>query len=106
MRIHCTQPVNLRAHIETKHEGIIYSCDLCDHVPNRIDYLKEHTRFKHTGVRYPCDQCDYRSNNLCKHKLFQHAGIIFQCDRCDYTTTHLDNLKQNTESKHDRVKYP
>ena len=42
-----TFKINLKEHIESKHQGIKYDCDKCDNQATLKRNLKEHTESKH-----------------------------------------------------------
>ena len=42
--------ITAEQHVETKHEGIFYICDLCDFKSKWNNYLKRHMEAKHEGV--------------------------------------------------------
>jgi hypothetical protein len=40
----------LRLHQQSKHKGIRYSCDRCDHQTTRPRYLQKYQELKHGGI--------------------------------------------------------
>ena len=112
-------------------EGIVYSCNLCDHNETWQDHLKKHQQSKHEGLRYSSNQCEYRATlqgNLktheqnkysCKqcefqatgqdqlktHQQYQHTGVKCSCIQCEYEATTQRFLKTHQQSKHEGVKY-
>ena len=40
----------LHLHQQSKHKGIRYSCDRCDHQTTRPRYLQKHKESKHDGI--------------------------------------------------------
>ena len=70
-----TQKSHLKAYQQYTHEGVKYSCDLCDCTATTQSNLRTHKRSKHEGVRYICDHCDYNAtqeSSLKTHKQSQH----------------------------------
>ena len=61
-------------------EGIVYSCNLCDHKETRQDHLKSHQQSKHEGLRFSCNQCEYQATlqgNLKSHEQSKHEGVKY-----------------------------
>ena len=46
-------------HVESVHEGIKYSCELCDFKASHKPHLKIHVKCDHEAVMYSCELCDY-----------------------------------------------
>ena len=40
----------LKVHIASKHEGVKYLCDKCEHVATNAGNLRKHIKSKHDGV--------------------------------------------------------
>ena len=36
----------LKIHVENRHEGVIYACDVCDFVATKADHLKRYIDYK------------------------------------------------------------
>ena len=56
----------------SEHEGVKYSCNLCDYKASRKGNLKTHKMSVHMGIKYSCDQCDSKlteQGSLKKHKM-------------------------------------
>ena len=47
----------------------LYPCYRCDYEATTPGHLKTHTKIVHDGVRYTCDLCDHRPqfSNIQKH---------------------------------------
>ena len=93
-------------HKKSKHEGIRYPCDQCDHAAITLANLKHHKESKHEGIRYPCDQCEYaatKPSDLKLHKQSLHEGIRYPCDQCEYASTQHSYLKFHKKSRHSKV---
>ena len=72
------QKAGLISHIQSKHNGIKYSCNLCRYLATTQGNLKLHKESQHGGVKYSCDQCKHqftRKDNLKLHKKSQHEGV-------------------------------
>ena len=50
-------PSKLKRHTESKHKGVRYPCDQCDHAATTASGLRRQVESKHKGVRYPCNNC-------------------------------------------------
>ena len=71
-------------------EGIVYSCNLCDHKVTRQDEFRTHQQSKHEGLRYSCNQCEYQATlqgNLKTHQQSKHEGVNYSYNQCEYQTT-------------------
>ena len=55
-----TTPNNHKHHIESKHEGLKYSCHQFDLHATKAGNLNLEVQFKskHEGIKYPCQECD------------------------------------------------
>ena len=63
---------NLRLHMESKHDGVIYHCLEYDQLPQTTaQTLKVQIKYKLKGVRYSCDKYDLTTATIChlKHTL-------------------------------------
>ena len=126
---------SIKFHIESKHEGIIHRCHLCNytasaktslyrHVRSKheeqhkcnicgllkrgISELKTHIKLVHDGVKLSCDECNYKTAykwTLKTHKSSVHEGINFNCDKCDFKSAFKNNLRTHKRSVHEGVKY-
>ena len=99
---------SLKRHKRSKHEGIRYPCDLCNHLATTPFNLKLHKDSKHEGIRYSCDKCSYtgtKISHLKQHQEAIHEGILYPCDQCEHVATRKSNLKKHKESKHDKIRY-
>ena len=102
-------PGDLRTHVESKHEGIRYTCDQCDYKATLKKDRKKHKESQHEGVRYPCDKCDYKATEKSKlriHKESKHLGVCYSCDDCQYKASTPAHLRTHVESIHEGVRYP
>ena len=98
-----TQQSHLKTHKQSKHEGVIYSCDECDHRAMTQSNLKQHQESKHEGVIYSCNQCNYKATyqpHLRTHKQSKHEGVKYYCIECDYQSGFQSGLKRHQQSKH------
>ena len=69
---------NLSNHIQTKHEGVKYACNQCDHQATTKSNISQHIKSKHDGIKYACNQCDHqatRSTHLKVHIQSVHEGV-------------------------------
>ena len=49
---------NLRAHIESIHEGVVYPCEKCEYIAKTKPNLNYHHKSKHNLSQFHCNQCD------------------------------------------------
>ena len=90
-------PVNCdKRHIQIKHEGLRYTCHLCDYKTVKPGSLRDHIKVKHEGFIYRCDQCDFTvktSESLVKHVKVKHEGKGHPCPFCDFFGGERANLR-------------
>ena len=75
-----------RSDVSNKKDGK-YQCPHCDYENSKLACLRAHVESRHEGVRYPCDQCGYKATterHLKGHKENKHEGVRYPCDKCDY----------------------
>ena len=73
---------HLRRHIESKHEGVKYACNLCDYQATQQGKLTIHIQSVHEGVKYACNQCDKqftKQSSLTSHIQSIHEGVKYAC---------------------------
>ena len=101
--------LGLQSSQKSKHEVVIYSCDMCDYEATNQRNLTVHVKIKHKGIKYPCKKCDYISvtpRRLKLHVKVKHEGVCYPCGQCDYKAPENANLKIHIQSKHEGIKYP
>ena len=67
-------------HIDTKHLGIKYNCEHCDHQASSKYTLQTHVESIHLGIKYPCPFCEYQAsykNCLKEHIQAKHENISY-----------------------------
>merc|ERR1712096_170913 len=72
----------LKSHIESKHEGVMYSCNQCDYQAKKRDQVKTHRESKHEGIKYSCNQCEYQTSRkslVKKHTDAMHGDVRYSC---------------------------
>ena len=52
---------SLNVHWQSKHDGVRYKCDECDHLASTQATLRIHRQSKHSGTKYECEQCDFKT---------------------------------------------
>ena len=98
---------------KTKHEGVKYSCNLCEYKATRSDDLNRHQDSKHAEeARYTCNQCEFRTTQpkyLERHQELKHEegneGKRFSCKQCEYQTHRLDFLKRHQAKPNNHGKF-
>ena len=99
---------NLNRHVESKYNGIRYSCEQCDFRTMRLNDLNWHKKSVHHIIKiYNCEKCDAMlssSFSLKRHDNAMHKGVRYSCDHCNYKATQLGNLKTHIKAVHLKVK--
>ena len=77
----------LKEHIDFKHEGKSFTCDVCDYKAELKHSMIEHKATKHEGKRFRCgdDECNYiaiTKQAIRHHKKVVHEGFRYSCDKC------------------------
>merc|ERR1712025_571720 len=71
----------------------------CKYIAAQKRYLREHRQAIHEGIKYSCDMCDHRAttkSNLKKHKQLKHElDKFFPCHQCEYTASTVSELTQH-----------
>jgi len=71
----------------------------CRYIAAQKRYLREHRQAIHEGIKYSCDMCEHRAttkSNLKKHKQLKHElDRFFPCHQCDFTATTVGELTQH-----------
>ena len=94
----------IKIHIESVHEGIVYPCEQCPYVTKLKDSFRSHIKSMHTKVFPVCSEenCIYetKSNDLLrKHLESDHEGEVkFKCDymNCGFVTNDENNVKDHS----------
>ena len=95
--------MQLKDHIEIKHQGRKFSCTLCDYVAYYSTQLKRHIRNVHENVRYSCDECDKVLNStssLNRHKDSIHRNVRLPCPECGQILRSKSDLSQHIRLHH------
>ena len=100
----------LKIHTENKHKGITFSCphDNCEKSYGKNDNLRKHIESAHDNVVYSCDKCDKiysHMQRLQSHNESVHEGKMFSCEQCEKSFSRKDNLKVHIEGNHGDQKY-
>ena len=72
--------MNLVKHIASRHKGVNYACNKCDHKATRRENLLKHVESIHEGVKFSCEKCDYKATR--KGHLLRHIKSIHQSSMC------------------------
>ena len=99
---------NLTTHIQSKHEGLKYACNLCDKQYTQQVDLTRHIQCKHEGVKYSCNLCKKQftqQGHLRRHFQSAHEGTKYACNQCDMQFARQDSLTIHIQSTHEGVKY-
>ena len=73
----------------------------CKYVAAQKRYLREHRQAIHEGIKYSCDMCEHRAttkSNLKKHKQLKHElNKFFPCHQCEFTASNVTELTHHLE---------
>ena len=72
--------------IFSKEDKSNYNCDKCNYAGSKRLDLKLHIQSKHEGLLVNCDYCSYKAiskQRLKSHITEKHAGMMFSCDHCE-----------------------
>ena len=100
---------DLKNHMKSVHEGIVFPCDQCSYVSKRSKDLRIHVMSKHTTKFFSCkeEDCSYETysrNLLEKHIEAEHEGIVkYKCENmnCSYSTNERKSLKKHENFAHE-----
>ena len=81
---HFASNKNLVRHIQSKHEGVQYSCKICEYRTNRRYELYKHVGRKHKEYNYEIDD-----------------NIVHVCNQCEYQANQKDDLKHHKQVNHE-----
>ena len=85
----CKNKTYFTAHVNSKHLGITFSCEVCDYTISSAQMVQRHKRGKHGGG-YPCPHCSYRATQpgqLSLHVKAIHEKVKFSCNLCPFSTS-------------------
>jgi len=101
-----TKLMYFNVHVESKHEGAVFTCDQCPFTTGSRLSLSSHKK-RHNDVFY-CDQCEYSTSNkllLKSHTQTKHEKVMINCDECDFKTTVKYYLTKHKKKMHQINKY-
>ena len=83
-------------------------CNQCEHTTRRNEDLKYHVSSVHEGIVYPCEQCSYVSKwnrELKLHVKSKHTTMFFFCEEetCSFETYSRTLLGKHFESEHEGI---
>ena len=82
-------------------------CTKCEYTTKRTADLKVHIQSVHEGVVFSCEECHYSDLNkrrLTKHIRSVHEGVIFSCDECQFSSKEKRRLNQHIQAVHEGEK--
>ena len=96
--------LDLKRHIETKHQSSQSMCTICSYVgPNQRSF-KHHMK-KHEGKVFNSGNCDYSSST--QAQLYANtrdcgkSDQLVKCDKCEFECTSIHKLKRHGIDKHE-----
>ena len=93
----------MSVHIQSKHEGKKYQCNICNKEYKRKTVLLQHTKTKHENRTFKCNMCDFSSaykGNLNKHINSSHFNEIHRCEKCNMISTNKYSLLWHMKRQH------
>ena len=81
----------------------MYSCNYCKYKSNRSNNVKAHIESIHEGIKFACPYCKVQFSDksaLSKHTKSVHKGIRVPCQHCDYKAQGNSNLKRHINNIH------
>ena len=120
-----SQPIGLRKHVESLHEGIRYNCSKCDKSFTQKGQLNAHIKAVHEEKNPEdlvndqikkekkkikslkcllCDKMFSKSHHLKVHTESVHEGIKVICPICGIATSSKDGLKKHHKTVHLGIK--
>ena len=76
---------NFDSHVQSQHDGVVYSCNRCEYKAVSSDALWKHEKTKHlmSTVKYSCANCDFKAKTsfgLRSHmKWHSQHNTMMQC---------------------------
>merc|ERR1719186_2484662 len=101
------RPEYLEKHKKREH-GIKYPCDQCGASYLDLDKLEVHRRYKHEKRLHQCYECSYQSywkSAVNKHFREQHTDQMFYCDQCEFSAPYHGGLARHIQMKHEGITY-
>ena len=99
---------NLKRHVETVHERVRLSCDICESTFQRVDYLKSHMKSMHSKSRCSfCGKTFMKEESLEVHKNKAHQDFdqkLFKCHTCYIGFNSNGHLKTHVETIHNKIR--
>ena len=83
---------DLKVHIQSVHEGVVFSCEECHYSDSNKRRLTKHIRSVHEGVIFSCDECQFSSKEkrrLNQHIQAVHEGALLRCKICNASVKYL-----------------
>jgi len=99
------RPDDVKRHFEHKHIGREYICEVCSKICKWKTELDQHVQI-HQGLEFSCYICDFRTvyrSGLSRHKKSVHEGVKYQCDHCSQCYTQISSLKTHQKLKHTNI---
>ena len=99
---------NLERHIKSIHQGLKFSCHICNYEATTTKNWSLHTHIKvmHkaiTEAQFKCEYCEVEfsiKNSLRVHTESVHFDAAFPCQNCDYVSANERTLQNHMKTKH------
>ena len=104
---------NLERHIKSIHQGLKFSCHICNYEATTTKNWSLHTHIKvmHkaiTEAQFKCEYCEVEfsiKNSLRVHTESVHFDAAFPCQNCDYVTANECTLRNHMKTKHEEMPF-
>ena len=96
-------------HVKAKHEdeGVLYTCDVCDHKTQYKSNMEQHKEYKHRTKSIHCSNCDYKTSTkraLTRHVQNMHTAKTFECEKCSFSAGSHPQLNNHRRKAHTQAK--
>ena len=98
--------MKIRQHISSRHEGLIYTCDICEFRTQYKTNLDQH-KYVHSAKTINCANCGYIGSTkraMTRHIQNVHSEKIFQCEKCSFRGGSLPQINNHKRKSHNPEK--
>ena len=93
-------PLALSLHIKNIHPDLIFRCENCDFITQKLSDFESHSRNCAISSCFICDFTSYKKSVMKTHLELEHKLTNFDCDLCSYETKELTKLNTHIEAVH------
>ena len=94
--------MKMQQHIRSKHEGLLYTCDVCEFNTQYKTNLDQH-KYVHSAKTFKCVSCQYIASTkraLTRHIQNIHFEKNFHCKQCNFSGGSLPQINNHTRKSH------